>query len=157
MALCNIAYTLVKNTRYVTFDTCLDYLPAHSTANDEWGFLPLYLLGTARIYLVDGFLILILSETLQTILNKFLVEVMLFSLRSYHRTYRNFIFTCEILFPEWCPFIRLIFLGFFEMVLILSSDIEIQPGPYPNALKSPTGGFKNSFFFFLQLESQYPQ
>ena len=37
---------------------------------------------------------------------------------------------------------------FFEMILLLSSDIEIQPGPPPGVLNDPVRGFSGSFFSF---------
>ena len=37
------------------------------------------------------------------------------------------------MFPDFNPYIRFVFLCFFEMLLLLSSDIETQPGPNFNA------------------------
>ena len=64
----------------------------------------------------------------------------------YLRSYLNFAFICRLIFGENYPYIKLVFLSFFEMLLLLSSDIETQPGPQQTVSSSP--GFCNSFFSF---------
>ena len=60
----------------------------------------------------------------------------------------NFIYICRIVFPDLCPHTKLVLLWFLKMILLLSSDIETQPGPHPMGLNDPVGGFSGSFFSF---------
>ena len=51
-------------------------------------------------------------------------------------------YCCEILITNMRTHIKLVCLWFFVTVLLLSSDIESNPGPIPS------GGFGEGFFHF---------
>ena len=92
----------------------------------------------ACLYIVNSSLLLALLEHVHSTINQLALELLIFILKVYVQTYLNFIYLCAIFFPNLNPYIRFVFLYFFEMVLILSSDIETQPGP----------SFNDSFFSF---------
>ena len=54
ITLWNIARTLVTNTKYITFDKCLDRLPPRLTANHDWDLLLRLSYKIAYLYLVDA-------------------------------------------------------------------------------------------------------
>ena len=177
ITLWNIARTLVTNTKYITLDKCLDYLPPRFTAKHDWDLLLRLSYKIAYLYLVDyppPPLMFSLSEGLHSIIIQLAVELVAFILKVYVQTFLNFIylceimfpdlnpyirfvflceimfpdlnpyirfvFLCEIMFPDLNPYIRFVFLCFFEMLLLLSSDIETQPGP----------NFNEGFFSFCK-------
>ena len=148
LTLCNIASTFIKNNKYITFDTCLDYLPSHLTAKHDWDILFWLFHKIIYVYLFNGHLLLPLSEDLQSMITQFAFHLLAFIIKIYVQTYFNFIFLCKILFPDLSPFIRLVSLWFFAMMLLLSSDIETQPGPRPSGFNVPVRGFSDSFFSF---------
>ena len=57
-----------------------------------------------------------LSEDLHSIINQLAVQLLVFILKVYIQTYLNFIYLCEILFPDFNPYIRFVFLCFFIML-----------------------------------------
>ena len=77
-------------------------------------------------------------DYVQSTINQLAIELLIFILKVYVQTCLSFIYLCAIFFPNLNPYIRFVFLCFFEMVLLLSTDIEIQPGP----------SFNDSFFSF---------
>ena len=148
IALCIIASTFIKNTRYITFDTCLDYLPSLSvTTKHDWANLLYLFLAIAHVYLVNGHLLLSLSEDLQSFVTKFVFELLIFILKIYLQSYYTFVYLCELMFAELNPHIKLVFLWFFAIIILLSSDIETHPGPRRGS-RNPVRGFSNSFFSF---------
>ena len=148
ITLCNIASIFIKNTKYITFDTCLDFLPPHLTTKHDWDLLFRLSYKIAYVYLVSGPLLFSLSEDLHSIISQLIVELLVFIFKTYVLTYLNFIYSCKILFPELYPYSRLVFLWFFARMLLLSSDIETQPGPCPSVFNDPVRGFSESFFSF---------
>ena len=149
ITLCNIACIFIANIRYITFDTCLDYLcPSSVKVKHDWDILLYLSLTIAYIYLLNGPLLLSLSTNLHSFASKLVVELLILTFKTYLQSYYNFIYFCEIMFADLNPCTKLIFLFFFEMILLLSSDIETQPGPRPRLLSDPAHGFSNSFFSF---------
>ena len=150
IVLLNLAQIIIKNTRYVTFDTCLNYLPTHLTAEKhDWNFLIYLCLVTSYFHLVNGPLMVSLSEDLHSIITHYTVEL-LFTLTSkkYARSYLSFVYCCKILITNVGTHIKLVFLCFFVTALLLSSDIETNPGPIPSGSRAAYGGFGEGFFSF---------
>ena len=67
------------------------------------------------------------QKILHPIINQLAVQLLVIILKVYIQIYLNFNYLCEILFPDFNPYIRFVLLCFFEMVLLLSSDIATQP------------------------------
>ena len=63
LVLINIACRLIQNTRYISLDTCLDTLPRPSvTPKHNCFFLFCFILTTANVYLIDGYLLLFIVD-----------------------------------------------------------------------------------------------
>ena len=144
--MCELGGSLIINTRFVTFNTRLDYLPPQLTVNHDWYVLFYFLLVTTHIYLViNDPSILSLSENMHSAITNLVIKLLIFFLKTYAQTYLNFIYICRIVFHDLCPYIKLVFLWFLQMLLLRSSDVETQPGPGPMCFNDPKG-FSDSFF-----------
>ena len=150
--LINSANIFLKSTSFVTFNTCLDYLPADSrkgkNTNQVWDFLLYCFFSILYSYFVELSLIPCLSEVLHSFITHFAVNLITFFLKLYVQSFFNLIYICMLLFPYRSPYIKIVSLWFLELVILLSSDIETQPGPRSSGIGEPNGDFRNGFFSF---------
>ena len=103
--------------KYVTFDTCLDYLPRYRR-NSEHNLVSLfYLLAITNTFITEGYVLIVIYRKLM-----FFWDLIVDISESLSQMY-------------W-------FLWYFEMVILLSADIEIHPGP------TPCMEFNDGFFSF---------
>ena len=154
LLLFDIASTFVNETRYITFDTCLDFLPhcgKTPSARQPWYYL--YSIGLPIVYLsfVDAHLYFALSETLHEIITPYFFKFLKVYSGIYVTMFLNSVYILKLLFPNPSPYLRVVFFWFLSLILLLSSDIETLPGPNPtnNSILSPQeGAFKSGFFSF---------
>ena len=116
LALAVITSGLIKNTRGISFDTCLDYLPKKTTTEQlSWDSL-LYCGPTILyFYLVEFSLILSLSEILYELVAHHVIEFLTFFLKTYLQTFLNFVYRCKLLLPKWSPHIQVVFVWFLNL------------------------------------------
>ena len=105
VTMCYIACILIRKFRYVTFSTCLNTLPTQVRAKPLKLDLVYYVVLTmASIPRTEGHIVLI-SHRICLYLCVFLIKV-----------------------SKYLPF-KFYFLCYFKLILILSADVETQPGP----------------------------
>ena len=93
------------NSKYITLDKCLDYLPPHLMTRHDWDFLFRLSYKIIYLYVVNGPLLLALLEHVHSAINQLALELLIFSLKIYVQTYLNFIYLCAIFFPNLNPYI----------------------------------------------------
>ena len=136
LVLIKLASRLIENTRFVTFDTCLDYLPPrfNKSLSTEQILVLIFshVLPIAYFFLVDLYLIIAFWETLLDFLTILMVRFFVLYLKLYFLMFLNFIYIYELLLPKSRPYLKVVVLWFLKLILLLSSDIETQPGPILN-------------------------
>ena len=132
----NTAIRLINSTRFITFSTCLDYLPQSSKnskvcyPSSNFIFFILFL-----ITIFGNMLILICELT---------VVIVILTFKIYTKSLLNFLCMYSVFFQKLNPTVQIISLWFFNLIL-LSMDIQTNPGPVPCP---PVSSFSNSFFSF---------
>ena len=94
ITLCNIASTLIINTKYIIFDKCLDYLLPRLVAKHDWDFILWLSCKITYVYIVNSPLLLSVSEDLHSIITQLAVELLKVNVQ----TYLNF-FSVKYCFP----------------------------------------------------------
>ena len=118
--LCYLACSLILKTRYVTFDTRLNLLPTHLRTNffkSDLVFFGLHV--KAYISIIEDHIVVTIYEICIDLYG-FLLNV-----------------------SKYLPF--RFFLCYYDLIIILSSDIETHPGPRPRVYCS---GFNDGFLSF---------
>ena len=153
LLLIGIASILIKNTRYITFNTCLDYLPPRGISfpmEGIWFSIFPHCFLLVYSFSMDFYLRVTLSVTLQELFTIYVLRLLDFYRKIYFLTLLNFVYIYELLLPKSSPWVKVVFLWFLKLILLLSSDIETQPGPIPNnsRISVQERGFRDSFFSF---------
>ena len=128
--LANMARQFIKNTRFITFDMSLDNLPPPITSKQNWYLLHRGILIIVYVYLIDRHLLLHICDDICLFVFRSFINDLIATLRMCPYVYRKLIRLSSLIFVGLRNnFIKLVIMWFFEMILILSSDIETHPGP----------------------------
>ena len=130
-ALIYIARGFIRDTRFINFNTCLDYLPQTSVSVKK----------ERECY----FLLSKLLEEVELFLSRIIIATLIFTFRLYKQSILNFFLIYKFSFLKLNPYTQIVSLWFCELIILLSLDIKPNPGPTSN---QPVKGFSNSFFSF---------
>ena len=147
----HMAYMLILSTRFVTFSTCLDYLPKSSNSS-EICYFNLHP-DIIKFHYKSSFFLLVVLENSQRFLSKIIILTIFFTFKLYSKTLLNFFCLYKVLFQKLNPCIQIVSLWFFKLIISLSLDVETNPGPVHGRAPGPAPnltarGFSNSFFSF---------
>ena len=118
---------ILKEAKFITYGTRLDLLLTQSrTDNSNWKSLCNFLLLVVYIYSVDTLRIVVSLEDLQCVFIHHMFKLLEFYIKRYAYTFFIIIDICKILSPKLRPHNLLFLLWLYELVLLISSDIETK-------------------------------
>ena len=139
---------ILKKAKFITCVTRLDLLhPKTRTDKSNWNSLFNLFLLVIYIYSVDPLFIVVSPEDFRCVFIHHMFNLFVFYIKTYAYTFL-IIYICKRISPKLRPHNFLVLLWLLKLVLLISSDIESNPGPRPSGMVEQEASFRDGFFSF---------
>ena len=126
---------ILKKATFITYNTRLDLLhPKSRTDNSNWNSLFNFFLLVIYIYSIDIVFIVVSLDDFRRVFIHHMFILLVSYIKTYAYTFLLIIYICKKLSPKLRPRDFLVLLWLLKLILLISSDIESNPGPKPSGM-----------------------